>query len=308
MASTSLLYYCHSCDRRISPITDDFICPNCRGGFVEFVEDEEDTSEEEPSEVTRDTQNGSSRDQAPQSEAQSSMANPFSILQLFQGLDSRNQLPNFVVRNSRSNDEAGSSSAPYDLRSRNRPSSGSSRGPNSRGEDMLIADVMQRVLGGFDPTFFHISLGGGGPGSLNFMQLHGNSGDYAWGPNGLDNVISQLLGQLENAGPPPASKQAIENLPTQEITQKDVDVKKECSVCMDPFKLSDTVKKLPCEHFFHIPCIDPWLELHNTCPICRKYVDEESCSGQSSSSSSNGAGSSNNSFSFFSTGPDVNRS
>ena len=30
------------------------------------------------------------------------------------------------------------------------------------------------------------------------MELHGNTGDYAWGPNGLDNIISQVSLQFCN--------------------------------------------------------------------------------------------------------------
>jgi E3 ubiquitin-protein ligase RNF115/126 len=26
---------------------------------------------------------------------------------------------------------------------------------------------------------------------------------------------------------------------------------------------------LPCLHAFHGDCIDPWKEIHNTCPLCK---------------------------------------
>ena len=43
-------------------------------------------------------------------------------------------------------------------------------------------------------------------------------------PDCLDRIsaVLQLLGQLENAGPPPASADAIRNLPTISISQEDV--------------------------------------------------------------------------------------
>jgi len=43
-------------------------------------------------------------------------------------------------------------------------------------------------------------------------------------PDCLERIstVLQLLGQLENAGPPPASKDAIEKLPTITVTKEDV--------------------------------------------------------------------------------------
>ena len=49
----------------------------------------------------------------------------------------------------------------------------------------------------------------------------------------------------------------------------------QCSVCWDDFKLDEEVRQLRCEHIFHGDCIIPWLELHDTCPVCRKEQGEE---------------------------------
>ena len=38
------------------------------------------------------------------------------------------------------------------------------------------------------------------------------------------------------------------------------DANVECAVCRDCFTVSESVKRLPCEHMFHYPCIMPWLE------------------------------------------------
>ncbi|KAF7274843.1 hypothetical protein GWI33_012490 [Rhynchophorus ferrugineus] len=42
-----------------------------------------------------------------------------------------------------------------------------------------------------------------------------------------------------------------------------------CVICLDDFKERETIKKLPCHHSFHISCIDHWLKIKITCPLCR---------------------------------------
>ncbi|ESQ40575.1 hypothetical protein EUTSA_v10015385mg [Eutrema salsugineum] len=43
-----------------------------------------------------------------------------------------------------------------------------------------------------------------------------------------------------------------------------------CSICLADYKTTDMVRVLPdCNHLFHDKCVDPWLRLHPTCPVCR---------------------------------------
>ncbi|KAL8129453.1 hypothetical protein V2J09_018608 [Rumex salicifolius] len=43
-----------------------------------------------------------------------------------------------------------------------------------------------------------------------------------------------------------------------------------CSICLADYKNDDVLRLLPdCNHIFHLRCIDPWLRLHPTCPLCR---------------------------------------
>ncbi|CAL5038858.1 unnamed protein product [Urochloa decumbens] len=47
-----------------------------------------------------------------------------------------------------------------------------------------------------------------------------------------------------------------------------------CSVCLGAFQTGETVRLLPvCLHLYHVECIDPWLDAHSTCPICRSGTD-----------------------------------
>ncbi|KAM0885087.1 hypothetical protein ACQ4PT_030583 [Festuca glaucescens] len=49
--------------------------------------------------------------------------------------------------------------------------------------------------------------------------------------------------------------------------------KAECAVCIVEFRDGDLARLLPrCGHRFHAACVDAWLRLHSTCPLCRADV------------------------------------
>lgn len=50
----------------------------------------------------------------------------------------------------------------------------------------------------------------------------GNPGDYAWGREGLDAIVTQLLNQMDVTGPPPLDKQKIREIPVTVIEQEQV--------------------------------------------------------------------------------------
>uniref|UniRef100_I1NMI5 RING-type domain-containing protein n=1 Tax=Oryza glaberrima TaxID=4538 RepID=I1NMI5_ORYGL len=47
----------------------------------------------------------------------------------------------------------------------------------------------------------------------------------------------------------------------------------ECAVCIAELRDGDECRALPrCGHRFHASCVDGWLRLHTTCPLCRASV------------------------------------
>lgn len=43
-----------------------------------------------------------------------------------------------------------------------------------------------------------------------------------------------------------------------------------CSICLADYKDCEILRLLPdCRHVFHAACIDAWLRLHASCPMCR---------------------------------------
>ncbi|KAJ4850365.1 hypothetical protein Tsubulata_031317 [Turnera subulata] len=89
----------------------------------------------------------------------------------------------------------------------------------------------------------------------------------------LDNIIPEMLDDGSGLPKvPPASKEVVANLPvitlTEEILAK-LGQDAECSICKESLLVNDKMQELPCKHTFHPPCLKPWLDEHNSCPICR---------------------------------------
>ncbi|KAI3856498.1 hypothetical protein MKW92_047950 [Papaver armeniacum] len=71
---------------------------------------------------------------------------------------------------------------------------------------------------------------------------------------------------------PPASKEVVANLPTIIVTEeslKRLGIGTECAVCSENLVINDKMQELPCKHLFHPLCLMPWLDKHNSCPVCR---------------------------------------
>ena len=43
------------------------------------------------------------------------------------------------------------------------------------------------------------------------------------------------------------------------------------------FEEDEDVRRLPCMHLFHVPCVDQWLGLNKRCPICRVDIEAQLC-------------------------------
>ncbi|KAK1790907.1 hypothetical protein P4O66_014745, partial [Electrophorus voltai] len=333
----------------------DYTCPRCESGFIEELPEESSVENGSTSSASSSDQSRTPFEGADQTLFTFPHGYGQFALGIFgEGFDLRAGLPaedNRDVEGRREREMA--SRQRYGARQPRGRHVPRRQGTRHEGVPTLEGIIQQLVNGIIAPTAMPNT--GMGP----WGMLHSNPMDYAWGVNGLDAIITQLLNQFENTGPPPADREKIKSLPTVQITEEHVGEWRtapsvrwpcrglvrpllalapevilaqpvqlpfstfrvcrfvclfvpyggarwtfvyaceassgawmsprlpdappstpsvlsgaglECPVCKEDYSEGESVRQLPCNHLFHHDCIVPWLEQHDTCPVCRKSL------------------------------------
>lgn len=78
---------------------------------------------------------------------------------------------------------------------------------------------------------------------------------------------------MEGMGIRPGVPQSILDNLTVRNFHKDKDSEYDtCPICLVEFSENEQVKELPCQHLFHPPCVDTWLNVSQLCPMCKSSV------------------------------------
>jgi len=274
MAEVAQRFFCHECTVEIPRVSPDYTCPTCNSGFIEELVAEDSGAET----------------------YSAGLEEPEHLLDLLMAVGGQGHRGARVRLPGLQTARQGHPGLSRILSSRAQPGPGDGlrlraglgplgAQPEPPGMDTAAIDSVIHVLnnlaginaGGGGMPRFHIigpgARGGGALGAGGGFQLHGNPGDYAWGQGGLDAIITQMLNQMDGAGPPPMARDKIQSIPTVKISKEQIEKNQSCAVCWEDFTVGEDVKLLECEHCFHPGCILPWLELHGTCPVCRKQLN-----------------------------------
>ncbi|CAH8831311.1 unnamed protein product [Trichobilharzia szidati] len=68
------------------------------------------------------------------------------------------------------------------------------------------------------------------------------------------------------------AKKAVARIPIKTLHPGDREITTEyeqCAICIEAFRPLDNIRILPCRHYFHKTCIDPWLLEQRSCPMCK---------------------------------------
>ncbi|WCJ40660.1 RING/U-box superfamily protein [Euphorbia peplus] len=49
-----------------------------------------------------------------------------------------------------------------------------------------------------------------------------------------------------------------------------------CCICLNKYADDDELRELPCIHVFHVECVDKWLKINASCPLCKCELGESS--------------------------------
>uniref|UniRef100_A0A096MBY0 RING-type E3 ubiquitin transferase n=1 Tax=Poecilia formosa TaxID=48698 RepID=A0A096MBY0_POEFO len=271
-------FFCHRCSLEIIPRLPDYMCPQCESGFIEELLEERSADNGSMSNISSGPQNQQPlevfnliftqilvfcfQNMDQQLSMFPSGFGQFSVSVFDDAFDLGPGLGTEDNRDAENQSERDMSSRQRYGARQSRSRHGSRRQAGRHDGAPTLEGIIQQLVNGILGPPVNIGVGAWG-------VLHSNPMDYAWGANGLDAIITKLLNQFENSGPPPADGDKIRNLPTLEITDEHVASGLECSVCKEDYSVGENVRQLPCNHMFHNDCIVPWLEQHDTCPVCR---------------------------------------
>ena len=90
--------------------------------------------------------------------------------------------------------------------------------------------------------------------------------------------LGERIGDVKSERWAMRAKHEIAKLPVTKFCMSMAEGKDEndsgvkCLVCQSAYKEGETIRHLPCKHYFHHECVDRWLMAKDCCPYCRQCI------------------------------------
>jgi len=105
-------------------------------------------------------------------------------------------------------------------------------------------------------------------------SISSNSGEQQQQAHEVDEIMAMFRRLHAEAAPQQQTQQQHRHIvQLKNVKFSEENGETQCVTCLELFKCGKHVVQLKCKHIFHKPCIVPWLDDNNTCPICRAKVD-----------------------------------
>ena len=85
----------------------------------------------------------------------------------------------------------------------------------------------------------------------------------------MEDEIEAAVEQSMNSPLPQLEPEKIPDGVIIDYTFRGTEEHNECSICLNDFRVNETLSILPCGHLFHRDCIACWVCDHPSCPVCR---------------------------------------
>jgi len=66
----------------------------------------------------------------------------------------------------------------------------------------------------------------------------------------------------------------ISEIPQRVVTVAET-TDRTCSICITELQPGEAVRQIPCNHLFHVACLDQWLQINARCPNCVQAIRAE---------------------------------
>lgn len=88
--------------------------------------------------------------------------------------------------------------------------------------------------------------------------------------------LYEMFGSGEG-GTKGVSEACVEKLPWHTVTEDNrmdsTGATVSCTICLQELLQGEIARSLPpCQHIFHLSCVDKWLIRHGSCPVCRQVI------------------------------------